>query len=80
MAKRLARGRKPTGLQGEKISEDYVRPTIRLAPGTMAQLRAWSALTGKPVWRCVEEAVLGAVDRLPAAQRALVKRAAKEQG
>ena len=70
-------GRRPTGRRGEKISQEYTRPTIRLAPSTLAQLRAWSALTGEPLWRLVEQSILEAIDGLPPAQRSLIRTAAK---
>ena len=46
--------------------------TTRLHPEHRDRLRAVSQVTGRPIWKLVEEAVLNLSDSLPAKDRRLV--------
>lgn len=50
-------GRPPSGPKGEKVSE-YQQLTIRLPEKTRAILDAARSVTGIPIWRLIDRAVL----------------------
>jgi len=65
------RGRRPVGLNGEKVSE-YPQVMIRLPHRTKTTLDALSGLTGTPIWRLVDQAVDVYVQALPESERTLL--------
>ena len=65
------RGRRPVGLNGEKVSE-YPQVMIRLPHQTKTTLDALSGLTGTPIWRLVDQAVDVYVQALPERERKLL--------
>ena len=64
-------GRPPLGRKGEKVS-DYPQVMIRLPRPTKDVLEALSGLTGTPVWRLIDQAVLAYVEQLSDAERKLL--------
>jgi hypothetical protein len=69
-------GRPPAGFDGARV-KDYRRVTLRLPPATDARLRAWSAVSGIPVWRLIATVIAATIEALPAADRGDVERLAK---
>jgi len=65
------RGRRPVGLNGERVSE-YPQVMIRLPQPTKATLDALSALTGTPIWKLIDQAVQAYVRQLPEGERRLL--------
>src|SRR6266487_2919514 len=65
------RGRRPVGLNGEKVSE-YPQVMIRLPHRTKTTLDALSGLTGTPIWRLVDQAVDVYVQALSENERRLL--------
>jgi len=65
------RGRRPVGLNGEKVSE-YPQVMIRLPRQTKITLDALSGLTGTPIWRLIDQAVEVYVRALPNSERRLL--------
>src|SRR6266536_6012874 len=65
------RGRRPVGLDGEKVS-GYPQVMIRLPRQTKTTLDALSGLTGTPIWRLVDQAVDVYVQALPESERKLL--------
>ena len=70
---RPRRGRRPLGLNGEKVSE-YPQVMIRLPRPTKSILDALRALTGTPIWRLIDQAVKAYVRQLPKRERMLLSR------
>ena len=68
---RPRRGRRPLGLNGEKVSE-YPQVMIRLPRPTKSILDALRALTGTPIWRLIDLAVDRYIKGLPEGQRRLI--------
>jgi hypothetical protein len=68
MAKRARRrqGRPPSGYHGERV-QDYERVTCRLPPRVNATLKALSALSGRPAWRVISEAIEAEAARMTGA-------------
>jgi len=74
---RRPRGRPRKGLAPGESVKAYPRVTVRLPPETKAQLLAWAAVTKRPAWLLLAEAVTEGVRALPPADRALVERFAR---
>src|SRR5437899_80725 len=70
---RPRRGRRPLGLNGEKVS-GYPQVMLRLPRLTKSTLDALRALTGTPIWRLIDQAVAAYVRQLPQRERTLLSR------
>jgi hypothetical protein len=72
------RGRPRTGPEDSRVS-DYPRVMLRLSPDVATQLKAWSVVRDRPVWRLIEEAVLQGIKAEPAEIRDLVRKVAQRR-
>jgi hypothetical protein len=70
--------RPPAGDTGEKVS-NYPRTTVRLSSATAAELKAWSLIKRRPVWRLIEDAVNAALRSEPAEVRDLIRKVAERR-
>jgi predicted DNA-binding protein len=57
----------------------YPRLTLRLPPATLARLRAWSKVTGRPAWRLITESVEAAIAGLEGSDARDVRNLAKRE-
>ena len=71
-------GRPPAGNAGEPIA-NYPRLTLRLPPATLAKLKAWAKVSGRPAWRLIAESIEAAVGRLEGTDAEDVRRLAKRE-
>ena len=69
-------GRPPEGEHGSRVA-DYPRITLRLPPVTAAKLRAWSDISGIPVWQLIGQSVEASIGQLTGEDAALLARLAK---
>ena len=69
-------GRPPEGEHGTRVA-DYPKVMLRLPPVTAAKLRAWSEISGIPMWQLIAQSIEASIAELSGEDAALLTKLAK---
>lgn len=74
--RRRGPGRPPEGEYGTRV-KDYPQVMLRLPPVTAAKLRAWSEISGVPMWQLLAQSTEASISQLTGEDAALLTKLAK---